>query len=78
MPNADIASELHITRGMVRWHLNRIAARLPGDLPAKVRVMAWARGATLDVLEGRTLRFEFMRDAELAARPAHSVGTGTA
>jgi hypothetical protein len=81
MPNADIATELHITRGMVRWHLNRIAERLPGDLPAKVRVMAWARGATIDVLEGRTLRFEFMRDAQLAGRAsptAHSVGTGTA
>jgi hypothetical protein len=76
-PNAEIATDLHITPGMVRWHINRIAARLAGDLPAKVRVMVWARGATTDVLEGRTLRFEFMREAEAAGR-AHSVGTGTA
>lgn len=79
MANRDIARELHITHATLRWHLNRIAKRLPGDLPAKVRVMAWVRGATLDVLEGRTLRFEFMRDAEFAGRQtSHSVGAGTA
>lgn len=52
----------------VRYHLNEAAARIPGDLPAEARVVAWARGATIDVLEGRTLRFEIMRDGRAAQR----------
>lgn len=64
LSHAQIATELHITVGTVRYHINRAAKKLPGDLPAEQRVVAWMRGATLDVLEGRSLRFEMMRDAQ--------------
>lgn len=56
-----------ITIRAVRYHLYEAAKRIPGDLPAEAKVVAWARGATLDVLEGRTLRFEVMRDGQRAA-----------
>lgn len=57
----------NISLRTVRYHLYEAAKRIPGDLPAEAKVVAWARGATLDVLEGRTLRFEVMRDAQAAA-----------
>lgn len=65
--HAEIAAELHITVGTVRDHLTHLAKRIPGDLPATARVIAWVRGASLDVLEGRTLRFEIMRDGRAAS-----------
>ena len=60
--HATIAKELNIGVPTVRDHLARLARRIPGDLPATARVIAWVRGASLDMLEGRTLRFEIMRD----------------
>lgn len=36
----------------VRFHINKAAKKIPGDLPAQMRVVAWVRGATLEVLEG--------------------------
>lgn len=65
--HAEIAETLHITVGTVRDHLNKIKAKLPGDLPREARIMAWARGATTDVLEGRALRYEFMVEAQQSA-----------
>lgn len=65
--HAEIAAELNITVGTVRDHLTHLAKRIPGDLPATARVIAWVRGASLDVLEGRTLRFEIMRDGRAAS-----------
>lgn len=61
--HAEIAAELHIQRTMVRAHMRAAVKRIPGDLPREMKLVAWVRGATLDVLEGRTLRYEFMRDA---------------
>ena len=69
LSHATIAAELHITVGTVRYHINRAAKKVPGDLPAEQRIVAWVRGATLDVLEGKTLRFEIMRDAQAASVP---------
>lgn len=56
----EIAVELGVSRGMVRDHINRLAARIPGDLPATARIIVWVRGASIDILEGNTLRFEMM------------------
>lgn len=57
----EIAAELKIEVSTVRMHINVAASRIPGDLPAKARVVAWARGATLEVLEGRDLNYEMLR-----------------
>ncbi len=60
----EIAEELHITVDTVRWHMRYAAGKIPGDLPREAKLVAWVRGASLDVLEGLTLRGEFMRDSE--------------
>lgn len=57
----QVAKELKIEVSTVRMHLNVAASRIPGDLPAKARVVAWVRGASLDVLEGRALSHEMLR-----------------
>lgn len=54
----EVAKELHISVDMVKQHTKRAAEKLPGDLPAQSRCVVWARGATLDVLQGLTLRYE--------------------
>jgi hypothetical protein len=59
-----IAAELSVSVATVRSRMRAIAARIPGDLPREQRIIAWVRGASLDVLEGKTLRFEVMRDAQ--------------
>lgn len=65
--HATVAAKLGIRIGTVRAHLNRLASRIPGDLPAESRVVAWVRGATIDVLEGKTLRYEMMVEGERTA-----------
>lgn len=64
--HAQVAAYLKIAVGTVRDHLNTLARRIPGDLPAEAKVVAWVRGATIDVLEGRTLRYEVMVEGERA------------
>lgn len=73
MSHDEIAAELSIGLGTVRDHIARLAERIPGDMPATSRVVAWVRGAPLDVLEGRTLRFEVMRDGMGAAQAMASL-----
>lgn len=68
MTHEEIAAELEIGLGTVRDHIARLSKRIPGDMPATSRVVAWVRGASLDVLEGRTLRYEVMRDGMGAAQ----------
>jgi hypothetical protein len=68
--HAEIADTLHITIGTVRDHLNKISRKLPGDLPREARIVAWVRGAPLDVLEGRSLRYEVMIEGERAGKTA--------
>ena len=67
LSHAEIADELKITVSNVRSHMRFAAAKLPGDLPREAKLVAWVRGASLDVLEGLTLRGEFMRDAQKGA-----------
>lgn len=57
----DIGTQLHIAVSTVKQHVDVAASRIPGDLPAKMRVVAWVRGASIDVLEGRSLSLEVMR-----------------
>ena len=64
MSHTEIAEELHIAVSNVRSHMRFAAAKIPGDLPREAKLVAWVRGATLDVLEGVTIRGEFMRDAQ--------------
>lgn len=64
LSHAEIAAELHISISNVRSHMRHAAERVPGDLPREAKLVAWVRGATLDVLEGVTLRGEFMLAAQ--------------
>lgn len=68
LSHAAIAEQLKITLSTVRDHMRRLAARIPGDLTMETKIVAWVRGASLDVLEGKTLRFEVMRDGSAAIR----------
>ncbi len=58
---SEIGKELHIAVSTVKQHVDVAASRIPGDLPAKARVVAWVRGASLEVLEGRALAYEMLR-----------------
>src|SRR3982751_2588773 len=75
----EIAETLSISVSMVRSHMREALAKIPGDLPREARLVAWVRGATLDVLEGTTIRAEFMRDAMRSrvsvSRAVATVGT---
>lgn len=61
--HAMIAETLHISKSTVRYHLYLAVAKMPGDLPAEQRAVVWARGATLDVLEGTALKLEAINSA---------------
>lgn len=58
---ADVARELQVEVSTIKTHADRAAAKIPGDLPSQARVVVWVRGATLDVLEGRSLAYEVVR-----------------
>lgn len=62
LSHKEIAEQLRIKPSMVRSHMNDAAKKIPGDLPREARLVAWIRGAPLDVLEGTMLRVEFVRD----------------
>lgn len=64
-----VAAELTLTVAGVRRHVKGAAAKIPSDLPAQMRVIAWARGATQDVLQGTSLKVEIVNTAN---RPPHS------
>lgn len=59
-----IAAAMGITTHTVRDHARRASMKMPGDLPAQARCVAWVRGATEDVLEGKTLRYEMVLEAQ--------------
>lgn len=65
-----VAESLRITVDGVRHHVKRAAAKIPSDLPAQQRVVAWARGATTDVLQGATLKVEVINRGD--RRRSHS------
>jgi DNA-binding NarL/FixJ family response regulator len=52
----QIAVELGITERTVRFYAAEAAKRIPGDLPAQQKVVAWVRGAAMEVLDGSLLR----------------------
>ena len=49
---ARIATEMGTHKVTVKSHVEQMASRIPGDLSAKLRVIAWFRGAPRYVLEG--------------------------
>jgi DNA-binding CsgD family transcriptional regulator len=57
----EIGEALHITESTVKYYIDIAASKIPGDLPSKARVVAWVRGASLDVLEGKSLTHEVVR-----------------
>jgi hypothetical protein len=63
LTHGEVGQELGISEDMAREHCKRAAKKIPGDLPAQVKCMMWARGANLDVLKGLTHRYEFQRAA---------------
>ena len=40
----------------VKFHLHQAAKRIPGDLPAQMRIVFWYRGASREQLDGTILR----------------------
>lgn len=63
LSHSEIAAELTISQSTVRYHLYKAVAKIPGDLPAEQRAVAWARGADIEVLEGTGLKLEFLNRA---------------
>ncbi len=51
---SEVASMLRLRLGTVREHIQRMADKIPGDLPPRAKILAWHRGATLQVLTGRS------------------------
>lgn len=45
-----VAWGMGVTRGQAKQSIQKVAAKLPGTLPAMMRVIAWVRGATPEVL----------------------------
>ncbi|MFN7341550.1 MAG: HTH domain-containing protein [Opitutia bacterium] len=47
---AALARHLNCSRSTVKNHVNRIATKIPGDLPAFLRITLWARGTPVELL----------------------------
>ena len=47
-----VAQRLKVGTTTVKFHVREAASRIPGDLPARFKIIAWHRGAQLQVLEG--------------------------
>lgn len=54
----EVAVMLQCSLRTIRSHADRIALKLPGNLPAQARIAVWWRGASEDLLTGATLRDE--------------------
>ena len=48
----EIAERLAVTRHTSKAHAHNAAKKIPGDLPALVKIHFWYRGATVDQLTG--------------------------
>lgn len=57
-PYAEIAKRLHITTASARYLTAQAAAKIPGDLPKRIKLLFWWRGATLEQLVGFDLQPE--------------------
>jgi DNA-binding CsgD family transcriptional regulator len=62
----EIGDLLHISPATVAMHIKVAANKMPGDLPHRLRVIAWARGATIDVMTGHQLKAIVMDEARAA------------
>lgn len=75
---AEIAEVLSISAFTAKRHAEDAAAKIPGDLPTQMKLAVWARGGTLDVLDGSTLRTtlhaqrEHSRQSGRVANTAHA------
>jgi DNA-binding NarL/FixJ family response regulator len=49
---ADIGERLNTSRATAKFHVHEAAKKIPGDLPAQMKVVCWVRGAALEVLMG--------------------------
>jgi hypothetical protein len=52
---AEIASRLEISVFTAKRHAEDAAAKVPGNLPAQMKLIMWVRGVSLDALEGSAL-----------------------
>lgn len=55
---AAIAEAFGVSSDQVVQYIAGAAKKIPGDWPRATRLGLWARGATLDVLQGDSLRYE--------------------
>ena len=55
----EVAVRLGVSKRTVKFHVKNAAQKLPGDLPAQMRVITWYRGATADVLTGDPMKGNF-------------------
>lgn len=71
-----VAFGMGVTRGQAKSSIQRVAAKIPGTLPAMLRVIAWIRGASPEVLgvgmshatiPEHLLRPEYRRQTALAS-----------
>jgi hypothetical protein len=59
----EVGESLAIPKSLARKYAKTAALKIPGDLAAQEKCTAWARGATMDVLDGRALRDWLARTA---------------
>lgn len=52
----SIGEHLGISYKTVKFHAENAKGKIPGDLPTQLRLLAWYRGATMDVLTGSRVR----------------------
>lgn len=52
----DIAERIGCAPRTVATHAENASRKIPGDLPAQMKLVTWMRGAPLDVLTGAWLR----------------------
>lgn len=74
---ADIAERIGCAPRTVNKHAEKAALKIPGDLPAQMKLVVWMRGAPLDVLTGAWLRSPLGTYRSVAKRVVHSSGRQT-
>ena len=77
-----VAYGMGVTRGQAKQSIQKVAAKIPGTLPAMMKVIAWVRGGSSavlgvgmphELLPEHLLRPEYRRQTTLTSAPgAHS------
>ena len=75
----EIGEVLHISALTAKRHADDTSRKIPGDLPTQMKLAVWVRGATLDVLEGASLKQSLGTTrvddlVENTARPTRATG----